>query len=105
MTKKQARQRRIDWNTAIAEGRVMCSQRGLSHASFATRADALAAVARVQLAGMEADIVDPSLADFSSLVRAQFPGVEYIATVGWCGPDWKAATAFEQQLRAQTVHS
>lgn len=41
----------------------MRSQGGLSFASFATRADALDAVARVQLAGMEANIVDPSLAD------------------------------------------
>jgi hypothetical protein len=66
MTPRKARlQRSIDWNTAIAEGRVMRSQGGLSFASFATRADALAAVARVQHAGMQADIVDPSLADLS----------------------------------------
>jgi hypothetical protein len=30
---------------------------------FPTRAEALAAVARIQVAGMQADIVDPSLAD------------------------------------------
>ena len=71
MTRRQkANQKRIDWNIAIAEGRMMRSQGGLSFASFATRLDALEAVARVQLAGMEADIVDPSLADSFWLAKA-----------------------------------
>lgn len=55
--------RKIAWNRAIAEGRMMRSQGGLSFAMFATRTDALDAVVRVQMAGMQADIVDPSLAD------------------------------------------
>lgn len=59
------RQRTINWNIAISEGRVMRSQGGLSFASFATRTDALDAVARCHLAGMDADIVDPALADRS----------------------------------------
>lgn len=58
-------QRTIDWNRAISEGRVMRSQGGLSFASFATRVDALEAVQRVRLAGMQADIVEPSLADLT----------------------------------------
>jgi len=56
-------QRKRDWNTAIAEGRVMRSQGGLSFASFATRTDALQAVQRCLAAGLQADIVDPTLAD------------------------------------------
>jgi len=68
MTKKQRMiERKQNWNRAIAEGRMMRSQGGLSFASFATRVDALEAVNRVRLAGMEADIVDPSLADASYL--------------------------------------
>jgi len=63
MTKTQALKNKVDWNTAIAEGRVLRSQGGLSFASFATRTDALAAVDRIRMAGMEADMVDPSLAD------------------------------------------
>ena len=75
ITRRQTRRtialnRNINWNTAIAEGRVMRSQGGLSFASFATRADALDAVYRVQLAGMEANIVDPSLADDSYAAKA-----------------------------------
>ena len=63
MTKRQkALNRKVAWNTAIAEGRMMRSQGGLSFASFATRTDALAAVDRCLMAGMEADIVDPALA-------------------------------------------
>jgi hypothetical protein len=61
--RKAALARKIAWNTAIAEGRVMRSQGGLSMASFATRADALDAVASCQMAGLQADIIDPSLAD------------------------------------------
>ena len=60
--RKAALARKIAWNTAIAEGRVMRSQGGLSMASFATRTDALDAVVRCQMAGLQADIVDPSLA-------------------------------------------
>ena len=64
MTRKQiALERKIKWNTAIAEGRVMRSQGGLSFASFATRTDALAAVDRCLMAGIQADIVEPALAD------------------------------------------
>jgi hypothetical protein len=63
MTKRQAAlKRKIDWNVAISEGRVMRSQGGLSMASFATRTDALDAVHRCLMAGLQADIIDPSLA-------------------------------------------
>ena len=68
MTKKQRMiERKQNWNRAIAEGRMLRSQGGLSFAAFATRTDALAAVDRIRLAGMEADIVDPSLADANYL--------------------------------------
>ncbi len=69
MTKKAARLRKIEWNTAIAEGRVMRSQGGLSFQSFATRTDALQAIQRIQMAGMTAEIVDPALADDAYLVE------------------------------------
>lgn len=71
MTRRQkTNQKRIDWNIAISEGRVMRSQGGLSFASFATRTDALDAVARCLMAGLHADIVDPSLADSFWLAKA-----------------------------------
>ena len=64
MTKKQKQlERKQKWNQAIAEGRMLRSQGGLSFAPFATRSDALAAVDRIRMAGMQADIVDPALAD------------------------------------------
>lgn len=66
--KQKALDRKISWNTAIAEGRVLRSQGGLSFASFLTRTDALAAVQRIVAAGMQADIVDPSLADTDYVV-------------------------------------
>lgn len=61
--RKAALARKIAWNTAIAEGRMMRSQGGLSFAMFATRTDALDCVHRCLVAGLQADIVDPSLAD------------------------------------------
>lgn len=70
MTRQQrAIIRKTRWNTAIAEGRVLRSQGGLSFASFATRVDALQAVQRIQAAGMDADIVDPSLADSDYVLK------------------------------------
>lgn len=70
MTKKQQQMiaRKQMWNTAIAEGRMLRSQGGLSFCPFATRAEALQAVQRIVTAGMEADIVDPSLADAAYVV-------------------------------------
>lgn len=63
MTRRQrANKQRADWNQAIAEGRVLRSQGGLSFCSFATRTDALDAITRIQAAGMDANIVDPTLA-------------------------------------------
>ena len=61
--------RKVEWNTAIAEGRVVRSQGGLSFASFPTQADARAAVARIQAAGMEADIVPPGLANRNPAIQ------------------------------------
>jgi len=34
-------------------------------------------------------------------ILAQYPEVEYIGQVGWCGPDWQAAAILEQTLRAK----
>ena len=52
--------RAAEWRRAVEEGRVVRSQGGLSFAAFPTRHEALAAVARIQLAGMEADIAVPA---------------------------------------------
>jgi hypothetical protein len=32
-------------------------------------------------------------------VRRAFPGVYWVAGIGWCGPDWAAAAARDQELR------
>lgn len=63
MIERHAENRQLCVSSAIAEGRVMRSQGGLSMASFATRTDALAAVDRCLMAGLQADIIDPALAD------------------------------------------
>ena len=64
MTKRQtAIDRKREWNLAIAEGRVLRSQGGLSFQAFHTRTDALDAMQRCLAAGLEADIVDQTKAD------------------------------------------
>ena len=65
MTKKQKQQIEVKrmWNRAIADGCCVRMDGGARFSPFATQAEALAAVERIRLAGMEADIVDPSLAD------------------------------------------
>lgn len=63
--RSKAMARKISWNTAIAEGRVVRSQGscvGPMFHSFVTTSAALAAVARMQAAGLEADVVAPGLA-------------------------------------------
>ena len=32
-------------------------------------------------------------------VKASFPGADFIAGVGWCGPQWQLATRYEATLR------
>ena len=60
---RKAVARKVAWNQAIRESRVVRSQGGLSFTSFATHTDALEAIVRIRRAGMEADIVDPALAE------------------------------------------
>lgn len=61
MTKKaRALEHKIAWNTAIAEGRLVKTDRGFC--AFLTVADAEACIARNHDAGLSAVIVDPTSA-------------------------------------------
>lgn len=65
-TKKTAAvARKIAWNTAIFEGRMVRVETNdsLTFAPYETRQDAAAAVTRYALSGFSAEIVDPEKAD------------------------------------------
>lgn len=64
MTKKAAaRARRLAWNIAIAEGRLVRFNDGETFRPYRSAAAAALAVAAAEEAGVPAHIVDPALAD------------------------------------------
>jgi hypothetical protein len=57
MTKNQAIERNAAWSKALAEGRVVRWNDGMTLTSYPTELLALAAVQDIKLAGMDAEIV------------------------------------------------
>jgi hypothetical protein len=62
MTKRQAKANRAAWNTAIREGRAVRFPELGSFKSYATPAEAAAAVSKAQVDGLRAEIIAPELA-------------------------------------------
>jgi hypothetical protein len=44
--------------------------------------------------------MDNKAHSISQQIRSEFPGVYFVAGIGWCGPQWQAAAARESELRA-----
>lgn len=61
MTKREAKAHKLAWNTAIAEGRAVHFNTG-SFRSFKTADEAQRAVDDANRMGIEANIIDPKLA-------------------------------------------
>lgn len=57
MTKKQARERKAEWQRALAEGRVVKFDNGLTFTAYMTQAQALAAQDAARQAGRAASVV------------------------------------------------